>query len=157
MLLPADTPTEHSRQCLTTSSDPLKQSPNSSSCIARIGSVEMTLRTRWMTLATCLDIELPLSRATVWRQRYTLKSPGFVAKGGYFQTSHQKWRRWHQGEARPFLPHPRNPWSAQESMYRPDVWSGGVTSWRLCSFGRTRRHPSSTVALWGTTVKCFYT
>ena len=81
----------------------------------------------------------------------------FVVKGGYFRTFRQKWRRWRQDEARPFLPRPRNPWSAQESMYQPDVWSGGVTSWRLCSFGRMRRHPSSTVALWGTTVKCFYT
>ena len=90
---PTNMPMEHSRQHLTTSSDPLKQSPNSLSCIAQIGSVETTLRTRRMTLATCLDIELPLSRATVWQWRYTLMSPGSVVKDGYSQIFHQRWRR----------------------------------------------------------------
>ena len=45
-LPPADAPTEHSRQRLTTSSDPPKQSPSSLCCIARIGSVGTTSRTR---------------------------------------------------------------------------------------------------------------
>ena len=36
---------------------------------------------------------------------------------------------------------------------RWDVWSGGIISWCLCSFGRMKLRPSSMVALWGMTAK----